>query len=87
VVFLLFNFKTLYVRIHSKFHSGWAYLALLLLVVVVINSVFGLVGKKDFTAKIENCALWTDRYTHTIIDWINIVFCFSAWFCFSWTNV
>jgi hypothetical protein len=48
---------------------------------------FGLVGRRILLAKIENCALWTDRYTHTIIDWINIVFCFSAWFCFSWTNV
>jgi hypothetical protein len=30
----------------QKFHSGWAYLALLLLVVVVINSVFWLSWKE-----------------------------------------
>ena len=35
----------------QKFHSDWAYLALLLLVVAVLNSVLGLVSKKEFSSK------------------------------------
>ncbi|MGK0255296.1 MAG: hypothetical protein ACI9OE_002824, partial [Mariniflexile sp.] len=48
----------------QKFHSGWAYLALLLLVVVVINSVVGLVGNKEFTAKDRKIALFGLIGTH-----------------------
>jgi NADH:ubiquinone oxidoreductase subunit 2 (subunit N) len=32
----------------QKFHSGWAYLALLLLLISVINAAVGLFTKKDF---------------------------------------
>jgi phage-related holin len=32
----------------QKFHSGWAYLALLMLVIVVINSFSALATKRDF---------------------------------------
>ena len=35
----------------QKSHSGWAYLALLLLVLAVVNSVIGMSSKKEFTAK------------------------------------
>lgn len=35
----------------QKFHSGWAYLALLLLVIVLVNSLMGLNSKREFTAK------------------------------------
>jgi cbb3-type cytochrome oxidase subunit 3 len=35
----------------QKFHSGWAYLALLLLIVAVVISLFGMLSKKEFTAK------------------------------------
>jgi hypothetical protein len=36
---------------------------------------FWLSWKKDFTGKDKKIALFgLDRYTHTIIDWINIVF-------------
>lgn len=37
----------------QKFHSGWAYLALLLLVVAVLNSVIGMVSKKNLARKTE----------------------------------
>lgn len=42
----------------QKFHSGWAYLALLLLVIVVVNSVLGLTSKKEFTARDRKIALF-----------------------------
>ncbi|MEC4050166.1 hypothetical protein OX284_012045 [Flavobacterium sp. SUN046] len=42
----------------QKFHSGWAYLALLLLVVAVLNSVIGMTSKKEFTAKDRKIALF-----------------------------
>lgn len=49
----------------QKFHSGWAYLALLLLVVAVVNSLLGLAGKKEFTAKDRKIALFGLIGTHT----------------------
>ena len=42
----------------QKFHSGWAYLALLLLVIVLVNSVMGLNSKREFTAKDRKIALF-----------------------------
>lgn len=42
----------------QKFHSGWAYLALLLLIIAVVNSVIGLVSKKEFTSKDKKIALF-----------------------------
>ncbi|AWG21014.1 hypothetical protein FFWV33_05415 [Flavobacterium faecale] len=33
----------------KHFHSGWAFLALFLLVLAVVNSIIGLVSKKEFT--------------------------------------
>ncbi|WP_309612779.1 hypothetical protein [Flavobacterium sp.] len=42
----------------QKFHSGWAYLALLLLVFAVVNSLFGKSSKKEFTAKDRKIALF-----------------------------
>lgn len=42
----------------QKFHSGWAYLALLLLVFVVISSWLGSSAKKEFTAKDRKIALF-----------------------------
>ena len=48
----------------QKFHSGWAYLALLLLVAVVINSLLGKVSKKEFTAKDKKIALFGLIATH-----------------------
>nr|WP_294927577.1 hypothetical protein [uncultured Flavobacterium sp.] len=49
----------------QKLHSGWAYLALLLLLIAVINAVLGLTSKKDFTAKDRKIALFALIGTHT----------------------
>ena len=48
----------------QKFHSGWAYLVLLLLVLAVVNSFLGLSSKKDFTAKDRKIALFALIFTH-----------------------
>ena len=48
----------------QKFHSGWAYLALLLLVLAVINSLIGMTSKKQFTAKDRKIALFGLIATH-----------------------
>lgn len=42
----------------QKFHSGWAYLALLILVIAVVNSLIGLSAKKEFTLKDRKIALF-----------------------------
>jgi len=49
----------------KNLHSGWAYIALLLLVVAVINSIIGLVSKKEFTAKDRKIAIFGLIGTHT----------------------
>ncbi len=49
----------------QKFHSGFAYLALLLLVIAVINSFVGLVLKKEFSAKDRKIALFGLAGIHT----------------------
>ncbi|MEO8252799.1 MAG: hypothetical protein ABI554_00330 [Flavobacterium sp.] len=49
----------------QKFHSGWAYIALLLLVIAVINAFIGLASKKEFTAKDRKIALFGLIGTHT----------------------
>ncbi len=49
----------------QKFHSGWAYLALLLLVVTVVNSLIGMASKKEFTAKDRKIAILGLIGTHT----------------------
>ncbi|MNS03893.1 hypothetical protein D3C72_352390 [compost metagenome] len=49
----------------QKFHSGWAYLALLLLVIAVANSFIGTTSKKDFTSKDRKIALFALIGTHT----------------------
>jgi hypothetical protein len=49
----------------QKFHSGWAYLVLLVLVMAVINSFIGLSSKKEFTAKDRKIALFTLAAIHT----------------------
>lgn len=49
----------------QNFHSGWAYLALLVLVIAVINSFVGLSSKKEFTAKDRKIALFGLIGIHT----------------------
>ena len=48
----------------QKFHSGWAYLALLLLVNAVANSLIGMSSKKEFTAKDRKIAIFGLIATH-----------------------
>jgi NADH:ubiquinone oxidoreductase subunit 2 (subunit N) len=48
----------------QKFHSGWAYVALLLLVFAVVNSFLGKSSKKEFTAKGRKIALFGLIATH-----------------------
>ena len=49
----------------QKFHSGWAYLVFLLLVVTVINSLIGLLSKKSFQPINRKIALFTLIGVHT----------------------
>jgi hypothetical protein len=42
----------------QKCHSGWAYIALFILVVAVINAIIGMSSKKEFTAKDRKIALF-----------------------------
>lgn len=49
----------------QKFHSGWAYLVILILLIAVINAVLGLVGKKSFTEKDRKIGLFGLIFTHT----------------------
>lgn len=48
----------------QKFHSGWAYLVLLLLVIAIINSLKGMSSKKEFTASDRKIALFALIATH-----------------------
>lgn len=52
-------------EIIQKLHSGWAYLALLLLVVAVVNSFVGFSSKKEFTEKDRKIALFALAAIHT----------------------
>ena len=49
----------------QKFHSGFAYLALLGLVIAVVNSLIGMSSKKEFTAKDRKIALFGLAGIHT----------------------
>lgn len=48
----------------QKFHSGWAYIALTLLVFAVVNSALGSTSAKEFTAKDRKIALFGLIGTH-----------------------
>jgi hypothetical protein len=49
----------------QKFHSGWAYIALLVLVIAVVNAIIGMASKKEFTAKDRKIALFGLIGIHT----------------------
>jgi uncharacterized membrane protein len=49
----------------QKLHSGWAYVAFLLLVVAVINSFIGVFSKKEFTNNSRKIALFALAAIHT----------------------
>jgi hypothetical protein len=69
--FMLFLFifvqtkKYFMYEIIKGIHSGWAYIALLLLVIAVVNAVLGLVSKKEFTAKDRKISLFALASIHT----------------------
>jgi NADH:ubiquinone oxidoreductase subunit 2 (subunit N) len=48
----------------QKFHSGWAYLALLLLLVAIINCWIGMTSKREFSPKDRKIALFGLIATH-----------------------
>lgn len=48
----------------QKFHSGWAYLALLLLVIAVFNSFSGWFSKREFSSKDKKIGLFALIATH-----------------------
>lgn len=48
----------------QKFHSGWAYLAILVLVIAVANSFIGKSSQKEFAAKDRKIALFALIATH-----------------------
>ncbi len=52
-------------EIIQKLHSGWAYLAFLVLVIAVVNSLIGLVAKKEFTEKDRKISLFGLAAIHT----------------------
>ncbi|MCV9927753.1 hypothetical protein OIU83_08830 [Flavobacterium sp. LS1R49] len=49
----------------QKFHSGWAYIVLILLLVAVINAIIGLTSKKEFTPTDRKIGLFALIATHT----------------------
>lgn len=48
----------------QKLHSGWAYLALLLLIVAVVISISGLIRKKEFSANDRKIGLFALVFAH-----------------------
>ncbi|WP_366185444.1 hypothetical protein [Flavobacterium ovatum] len=52
-------------NILKEFHSGWAYLALFLLVLAVVNSAIGLFSKKEFTPWDRKVGIMALIGTHT----------------------
>lgn len=42
----------------QKFHSGWAYIVLLLVLIAIINAIIGLSSKKEFTTTNRKFALF-----------------------------
>lgn len=55
-IFVILKTKFMYTYI-QKFHSGWAYLALLLLLFAVLNSLKGMSSKKEFSPGDRKIAL------------------------------
>lgn len=57
VIFVILKFKTMDYNFIQKFHSGWAYVVLLILVFAIVNSFLGMSSKKQFTPKDRKIAL------------------------------
>jgi len=52
-------------EIIKEIHSGWAYLAFLLLVIAVVNSIIGLVSKKEYKETDKKMGLFALGAIHT----------------------
>lgn len=52
-------------EIIKQIHSGWAYVAFLLLVIAVVNAIIGLVSKKEYTATDKKIGLYALGAIHT----------------------
>ena len=52
-------------EIIQKLHSGWAYLALLILLIAVVNSIIGWSSKKEFAEKDRKIGLFALAAIHT----------------------
>jgi NADH:ubiquinone oxidoreductase subunit 2 (subunit N) len=62
----------------KNFHSGWAYLAIVLLVLAVVNSFIGMFSNKEFAPKDRKIALFGLIATH-----IQLVLGLIMFFAFS----
>jgi hypothetical protein len=52
-------------EIIKQLHSGWAYLAFLLLIIAVVNSIFGFVSKKEYKDTDKKIGLYALGAIHT----------------------
>jgi len=52
-------------EIIKQIHSGWAYLAFLLLIIAVVNSIFGFVSKKEYKDTDKKIGLYALGAIHT----------------------
>lgn len=48
----------------QKFHSGWAYIALALLILTVVNAFIGLSSKREFSSNDRKLGLFGLIFTH-----------------------
>jgi NADH:ubiquinone oxidoreductase subunit 2 (subunit N) len=51
----------------QKFHSGLAYIALLLLLIAVVNALVGVFSKKEFTSRDRKISLFGMLTTHIML--------------------
>jgi NADH:ubiquinone oxidoreductase subunit 2 (subunit N) len=63
-LYICYSKKNTMYHFIQKFHSGWAYVALLLLVFAVVNSFIGKSSNKEFTTKDRKIALFGLIATH-----------------------
>lgn len=52
----------------------WAYLVLVVLIITVVNAIVGLTKKKKFSNKDLRLGLFTLIFSHSIANWIRLVF-------------
>jgi hypothetical protein len=57
-LYLLFKKTKSMYQFIQKFHSGWAYIALILLIIATANALIGMLSKKEFTARDRKIALF-----------------------------